>query len=47
MLSIVADATRPFGTLQFVKTGVADGLTDVSNNGVDALIDVVYTLKSG
>ncbi|MDP1868452.1 MAG: phage major capsid protein [Bradyrhizobium sp.] len=42
-----ADATRAFGTLQYVPSGVAGALTDGSNNGGDALITVVYKLKAG
>lgn len=43
----VNDATRPFGTLQYVPSGVAGALTDGTHNGGDALIDVVYKLKAG
>lgn len=41
------DATRAFGTLQYVPTGVAAALSDMSHNGGDALIDVVYSLRAG
>jgi HK97 family phage major capsid protein len=41
------DATRPFGTLQYVATGVAAALSDATRNGGDALIDMVYKLKAG
>lgn len=41
------DASRPFGTLQFVKTGVAAALNDGTYNGADAIIDLVYSLKAG
>lgn len=41
-----ADATRPFGTLQYKATGVAAALSDGSNNGMDALIGMVYALKA-
>lgn len=40
-----ADASRDFGTLQFVKTGVAAALADSSNNGIDKLIDLVASVK--
>lgn len=40
------DATRPFGTLQYVPTGVAAALADATHNGVDALIDLVHSVKS-
>jgi len=39
------DATRDFGTLQFVKTGVAAALSDATHNGVDALVDLVHAVK--
>jgi len=39
------DDTRPFGTMQYVPTGVAADLNDVSNNGVDALINLVYAVR--
>jgi HK97 family phage major capsid protein len=45
-------ATMPQGVLtnkdvraNFTKTGVAAGLTDVNNNGVDALITMLHSLK--
>lgn len=42
-----ADATRTFGTLQYVPSGVAAAINDSSNNGVDALISMVYKLRAG
>lgn len=39
------DATRPFGTLQYVPTGVASALSDSTHNGVDVLIDLVHSVK--
>ena len=41
-----ADATRAFGTLQYVPSGVAAALNDSTHNGGDTLIDVVYTLRA-
>jgi HK97 family phage major capsid protein len=41
-----ADATRAFGTLQYVPSGVAAALKDSTHNGGDTLIDVVYTLRA-
>lgn len=40
-----ADGTRPFGTVQYLKTGVADNLP--ATNPSDLLIDVIYALKAG
>lgn len=42
-----ADATRPFGKLQYVPSGVAGALSDTNNNGADALTDMVYKLRAG
>lgn len=42
-----SDATRTFGQLQYVPSGVAAAISDGSNNGGDALITMVYTLASG
>lgn len=39
------DASRPFGTLQYVPTGVASAIADSTHNGVDVLIDLVHSLK--
>lgn len=39
-----ADATRPWGTLQYVKTGGASGFA--SSNPGDALINLLYSLRS-
>jgi HK97 family phage major capsid protein len=39
------DDTRAWGTLQTIPTGVAAALSDGSNPGEDALLDVVYSLK--
>lgn len=41
------DATRPFGTLQYVPSGVAAALSDATHNGIDALSDLIYKLKAG
>ncbi|MGH6924586.1 MAG: phage major capsid protein [Propylenella sp.] len=40
-----ADDARPFGTLQYVPTGVAADINDGSNNGTDALTNLVYAVK--
>lgn len=40
-----ADATRDFGKLQYVASGVAGGLSDVSNNGADKLIDLLTAVR--
>ena len=42
-----ADATRAFGVLQYVPSGVAAALSDGSHNGGDKLMDVVYKLRAG
>jgi HK97 family phage major capsid protein len=44
---MVADAQYAWGKIGFVKSGVAAALSDANNNGVDALLDVVYALKQG
>jgi HK97 family phage major capsid protein len=41
----VADASWAWGKVGFLVTGVAAALSDGSNNGVDALINVVTALK--
>ena len=43
----VADASWAWGKLGFTVTGVAADISDSSNNGVDALINLVGTLKQG
>ena len=40
-----ADCTRAFGTLQCLKTGVADGFK--ASNPADDLVDLIYALKKG
>lgn len=44
-----ADSARPFGTLQFLKTGVAGGFkaTSATVSPADDLVDLIYTLKKG
>jgi HK97 family phage major capsid protein len=42
--SAVADATRPFGTLQFITSGAAGGFA--ATNPADRLIDLVHALAS-
>ena len=42
-----ADATRAFGTVQYVPSGIAAGLTGTGQNGADALINLVMSLKAG
>lgn len=41
------DASRAFGTIEYVPSGVAAALSDASHNGGDVLIDMVYSLKAG
>lgn len=41
----VVNSSYAWGKLGFVKTGVAGALSDVSNNGADALIDLIHSLK--
>ncbi|EJW12741.1 Phage major capsid protein [Rhodovulum sp. PH10] len=43
----VTNAAYTWGKLGYVATGVAAALSDATHNGVDALIDVYYALKSG
>lgn len=43
----IANASYAWGSLGFVVTGVAAEISDASNNGVDALINLVYSLKQG
>jgi HK97 family phage major capsid protein len=43
-VSLLGDATRAFGTLQYVASGDADGFDD---NPDEKLIDLVHTLKAG
>ena len=40
-----ADGIRPFGTVQLIKSGKADGFADT--NPDHALLDLVYSLKAG
>lgn len=39
------DATRAFGALQYIPSGVAAALTDSTHNGADKILDLVYALK--
>lgn len=43
----VADASWAWGKLGFVVSGVAADINDATNNGVDALTNLVYSLKQG
>lgn len=43
----VADASYAWGKLGFIVSGVAADINDATNNGVDALISLVYALKQG
>lgn len=43
----VANAAHVWGKVGFVTTGVAAAMSDATNNGVDALISLVYGLKQG
>jgi len=42
---VVANGSYAWGKLGFVKTGVAAALSDTNNNGADALIDLIHSLK--
>lgn len=44
--AMVADASWAWGKLGFVKTGVANALSDSTYNGADALIDLTHALKT-
>lgn len=43
----IANASYAWGKLGFVKSGVAADINDSSNNGVDGILDLVYSLKQG
>lgn len=43
----VANASWSWGKLGFIKTNVAADINDATNNGADAFIDLVYSLKQG
>lgn len=43
----VANASYAWGKIGFAKTGVAAALSDASNNGADALIDLYFALREG
>jgi HK97 family phage major capsid protein len=43
----VADASYAWGKLGYVVSGVAAALTDSTNNGIDALLNLVYAPKQG
>lgn len=43
----VADASWAWGKIGFKTSGVAAALSDATNNGGDALIDLAYSLKQG
>ncbi len=43
--ALTADGTRAFGSLQYLRTGVAAGLP--TTNPGDLLIDVIHSLKAG
>ena len=45
-MATTADATRPWGTFQYVFTGTSGGF-GTTTNGTDKLLDVIYSLKSG
>lgn len=44
--SIATDATRAWGTIQYLKTGVAAALSDDTNNGSDAIKSVMWSLRA-
>lgn len=41
-----SDDTRPFGKWQYTPSGVAAALSDATHNGIDALLDLVFSLKA-
>ncbi len=43
----VANASWSWGKLGFIASGVAADINDATNNGTDALISLVYSLKQG
>lgn len=43
----VANASWTWGKIGFVVSGVAAALSDSSNNGVDAMINLIYSLRRG
>ena len=43
----VANASYAWGSLGYIATGVAAALSDSTHNGVDALFDLYYALRSG
>lgn len=45
-MSSTVDATRPWGSFQYVATGTSGGF-GTTTNGTDKLLDVIYSLKSG
>ena len=44
--STAADASRPWGTFQYIFTGTSGGF-GTTTNGTDKLLDVIYSLKAG
>lgn len=45
--SMVANASYSWGSVGFVKSGVAAALSDSTNTGIDALLSLVYAIKQG
>lgn len=43
----VANASQSWGNIGYTASGVAAALTDSSHNGVDALIDLIYSINQG
>lgn len=43
----VANASQSWGKIGYTASGVAAALTDSTHNGVDALIDLIYSIKQG
>lgn len=43
----IANASWTWGKLGFVASGVAADINDGTHNGIDALIDLVYSIKQG
>jgi len=44
--STATDASRAWGTIQYLKTGVAAALADDTNNGSDAIKSVMWSLRA-
>ena len=45
-LATTADATRPWGTMQYIATGVSGGFPVLANRPQDKLVDLIGSLKA-